>query len=298
MSGKKEKKMKLGTHNGNFHADEVFATAFLLKLYPQAQIVRSREADVLVACDIVYDVGHGIYDHHARDKEYRDNGIPFAASGLIWRDFGKKILQKEGLDEPKLVDSLVAEIDEKFVQPIDAQDNGVNIDKSMPILDIAGVVRLLNPAWDREASDDELFEKAVAFASLVFNAYLDKMLAGSRAVPLVQQAFDTRQIPQLVILEQGCPWEKTLLQLDHQEEVLYVIRPGKNGQYTIQGVPQKIGAFAVRKQFPQDWGGLEGEELVHATHVEGAIFCHSGLWLAVAQTLDGAIQMGKLAIQA
>src|SRR5690242_9388749 len=127
MSEMKENTMKLGTHNGSFHADEVFATAFLLKLYPQAQIVRSREKDVLSACDIVYDVGRGKYDHHARDKEFRENGIPFAASGLIWRDFGKQILQKEGVDDPNLVNSLVAEIDENFVQPLDAQDNGVNI---------------------------------------------------------------------------------------------------------------------------------------------------------------------------
>jgi uncharacterized UPF0160 family protein len=290
--------MKLGTHNGTFHADEVFATAFLLKLYPHAQIIRSREEEVLATCDIVYDVGRGKYDHHARDKEYRDHGIPFAASGLIWRDFGKEILQKEGLDESTLVDSLFAEVDEIFVQPLDAQDNGVHIEKSMPILDIAGMVRLFNPAWDSAESDDEMFQKAVAFASLVFNSYLDKMLANYRAIPLVQRSFETRQIPQLVILEQGCPWEKTILRLDQQEEVLYVIRPGKNGQYTIQGVPPKIGSFAVRKQFPHDWGGLEGEELVHVTHVEGAIFCHSGLWLAVAQTLDAAIQMAKLAIHA
>ncbi|XP_069133181.1 MYG1 exonuclease-like [Argopecten irradians] len=66
--------MKIGTHNGSFHCDEVLA-CFLLRQLPQykdAQIKRTRDPAVLDTCDIVVDVG-GVFDpeknkfdHHQR----------------------------------------------------------------------------------------------------------------------------------------------------------------------------------------------------------------------------------------
>ncbi|WCK53178.1 MYG1 family protein [Aneurinibacillus sp. Ricciae_BoGa-3] len=290
--------MKLGTHNGPFHADEVFATAFLLNLYEDAEIIRTRKEDILQTCDIVYDVGRGKYDHHTRDKEYRENEIPYAASGLIWRDFGREILRKEGVDDPAVEEEFFNEVDEVFIQPLDALDNGINIEKSMPILDIAYVVKLMNPAWDADESEEESFWKAVTFAKSVFYSYLNKLLSSHRAYPFIQRAFEAREVPEILILETGCPWGKALTSLDEQNKVLFVITPRDNGQFTVQGVRSEPGSFAVRKNFPDSWAGLEGEELERATHVPGSIFCHSGLWLAVADSLAGAVQLAKLAIQA
>jgi uncharacterized UPF0160 family protein len=289
--------MKLGTHNGPFHADEVFATAFLLNLYEDAEIIRSRKEEVLQTCDIVYDVGRGKYDHHTRDKEYRDNNIPYASSGLIWRDFGREILRKEGVDESAVEEELFNEIDEIFIQPLDALDNGINIEKSMPIVDIAFVVKLMNPAWDAHESEEEAFWKAVTFAKNVFDNYLNKTLSNHRAFPFVQRAFEARQTAEILVLELGCPWGKALGLLDEHDEVLFVITPRNNGQFTVQGVRAEPGSFAVRKNFPDSWAGLEGEELERETNIPGSIFCHSGLWLAVADSLEGAIQMAKLAVE-
>ena len=66
--------IKIGTHNGAFHCDEVLACS-MLKLLPKfkdAVIIRSRDPKVLETCDIVADVG-GIfdpitnrYDHHQK----------------------------------------------------------------------------------------------------------------------------------------------------------------------------------------------------------------------------------------
>ncbi|UOF92475.1 MYG1 family protein [Fodinisporobacter ferrooxydans] len=290
--------MKLGTHSQTFHADDVYATVFLLHVYNDAEIVRSREEDVLKSCDIVYDVGRGKYDHHSRDKMYRENGIPYAASGLIWRDFGKQIIKNAGIQEADVIETIAREIDEEMVQPLDAIDNGIEIEKSLPILDIASVVRLMNPAWDAEDSEDEAFQKAVSITNVIFSEYLNKKLAGYRAVPIVKRAFETREMSQLLVLPKGCPWEKTLLRLDQKKEVLFVITPRKNGQFTIQSVPPQSGSFAKRKPFPDDWGGLEGKQLESVTGVPGSVFCHTGLWLAVAASLDGAIQLAKLAIDA
>ena len=72
------------THAGKFHADDVFATALLQIIRPDIRITRG----FVVPDDfdgIVYDIGFGMFDHHQEPREYRANGIPYAAFGLLWR---------------------------------------------------------------------------------------------------------------------------------------------------------------------------------------------------------------------
>ncbi|MGH0180566.1 UNVERIFIED_CONTAM: hypothetical protein FKN15_004571 [Acipenser sinensis] len=66
--------LRIGTHNGTFHCDEVLA-CFLLKQLPEykdAEIVRTRDPALLSECDVVVDVGGEFdpkrhrYDHHQR----------------------------------------------------------------------------------------------------------------------------------------------------------------------------------------------------------------------------------------
>lgn len=59
----KRKIMKIGTHNGSFHCDEALG-CFLLKqtdAFKSADIIRTRDEDILKDLDVVIDVG-GKYD--------------------------------------------------------------------------------------------------------------------------------------------------------------------------------------------------------------------------------------------
>ncbi|MFZ5352328.1 MAG: MYG1 family protein [Bacillota bacterium] len=68
------------------------ATAILKLLY-DIEVVRTRDLSILGNLDIVYDVGDGEFDHHNIKLEYRENGTPYAACGLIWRKFGREAIQ-------------------------------------------------------------------------------------------------------------------------------------------------------------------------------------------------------------
>ena len=62
-----KKRYKIGTHDGAFHCVEVLACA-MLKLLPEynnAQIVRTRNPELLAECDVVVDVG-AVYDHKTK----------------------------------------------------------------------------------------------------------------------------------------------------------------------------------------------------------------------------------------
>ena len=61
----------------------------------------------------MYDIGDGKYDHHQKNSRVRENGVPYAAFGLLWEQFGHELLSK--------VDAQA--FDEYFIQPIDQSDN-------------------------------------------------------------------------------------------------------------------------------------------------------------------------------
>lgn len=59
----KRKMVKIGTHSGSFHCDEALG-CFLLRqtnTYRDAEIIRSRDEEVLHDLDVIIDVG-GKYD--------------------------------------------------------------------------------------------------------------------------------------------------------------------------------------------------------------------------------------------
>ena len=85
--------MKASTHDGRFHADEIFALAVLKLIFPDLGITRSRDEIIYKNADIIVDVGHVyepenlIFDHHQRGFLLkRESGIPYASFGLVWKN--------------------------------------------------------------------------------------------------------------------------------------------------------------------------------------------------------------------
>lgn len=74
----------LVTHSGRFHADEVMASVILTKVFPAAEIRRTRAADwITPASDrVIYDVG-GAYDASARIFDHHQQVITGKATGRV-----------------------------------------------------------------------------------------------------------------------------------------------------------------------------------------------------------------------
>ena len=156
--------MKIATHPGNFHADDVFAVAVLGLVHGPLELVRTRDEARLAAADVRVDIGGrsdpstGDFDHHQRaGAGERANGIRYASFGLVWRAFGAGLA---GSDEA------AEAIDERLVQGVDANDTGQTI--SQPLVDsirpmtVSGVIAAMNPAWDEEltpAQEDARFAR-------------------------------------------------------------------------------------------------------------------------------------------
>lgn len=286
--------MLIGTHHGKFHADDVFALAILKQLYPTADVLRSRDLQRLAECDIIVDVGGGKYDHHTTDKVYRENGIPYASAGLIWRDFGEKVIEKYGAIDQ--ISSLIRTIDEKLIQAIDADDNGVQLDKDWRIKSISDVVEGFNPAWNSDGDEDEAFHTAVAFAGKILMNHIGSEISRLDAVEVVENAYRNREQKDLLVLRQFCPWTETLLSVDMKEEVLFVVYPDSTSGYRVQVVPQVAGSFQARKKLPEAWAGKTDDELGRLVGIPDAVFCHPARFIAGATSLESALKMARQAI--
>ena len=107
--------MKFITHGGMYHADDVLSTCLLALVFGYHKVVRTNSDNIVIEDDdIIFDVGGGKFDHHQIGAEVRDNGIPYAAFGLLWREYSPKL----GL-HPWAAEL----IDKEFVQMMDETDN-------------------------------------------------------------------------------------------------------------------------------------------------------------------------------
>jgi uncharacterized UPF0160 family protein len=263
--------------------------------------------------DIVIDVGgkHGqdgdvlFLDHHQRDGAgKRANGIPYAAAGLVWSDFGRELLQ---LSYPALgqqeAERVWAIIDRDFISPIDAADNGFKpsnkVGDTKP-LTLSTVISWGNPPWYEQGDFDLEFQGAVEFATAAFRRALAHAYGTVLAESEVKAGLDSRTDPRVLVLERFCPWQETIFEINEKEVLFVVFRQSSGGRETwlCQCVPNALGSFGKRKPLPSGWGGLRDAGLQEFTGVSDAIFCHAGLFITGAGSKEGALRLAQLALDA
>lgn len=266
------------THGGVFHADDVFSTALLKILNPDIKIVRGFSVPENFT-GIVYDIGRGKYDHHQKNARVRGNGVPYAAFGLLWEQFGQTLLCREDAEL----------FDECFIQPMDQADNtGVYNAFSMIISDML-------PTWQEKSGQmEEAFWKAVDFAKGILERRLKQIQADRDAYEIVYQKADECK-DGILYLEKVVPW-KDALQV-HDSDIFYVIYPSIRGGYNIQAVPDREDETVLRRSFPLKWRGASPQELQDITGIPDLTFCHMSGFLSAAETLEGAYRAAWLALQ-
>ena len=295
------------THSGKFHTDDVFAVAVLLLILEQSQrryqIIRTRDEAVIekyqqmardpVAKHDVYvlDIGNAyekqfdLFDHHqSRGAGSRENGIEYATLGLVWEKYGKRLVNGS---------ELVKYIDEKFVQNIDAPDNGRMTYKTvhpdlapLQIQDIVG--KFHKPLYDNEDFDSQ-FIRSVEFAKAllprIFAYYEQKLVAREAAGSVYANATDKR----VMIDDSYVP----ATEFARFAEPLLVVTPRDDGKWQILTVREESDDMTTaRIAFPEPWWGLRDRELEQVSGVKGAIFCHrSGDFLTVSSTKETALEL-------
>ncbi len=281
------------THNGNFHADDVFSVALFKRLLPSFELIRTRDPEIISKADIVIDVGlehdpeRDRFDHYQKGGAgARENGIPFSSFGLIW--------QKYGVEACESNEEVAAAVDAGLVSTIDAIDCG-HVEGVQEGISLSHTIGMFNPTWQEDTHFDEAFDEAVEFASRLLGRFIAASRGGISAKAIVAKAIEDAADPRVIVLEQYTPWKRTVHNLS--DEALYVLYPAPTGEWRIQCVPVEHGSFENRKPLPASWAGLNGAELQAATGIADAVFCHNGLFIAGAQSFEGTMQMAEMALQ-
>jgi uncharacterized UPF0160 family protein len=295
--------VRVATHPGGFHADDVFAVAALRLAHPAevVDVVRTRDAAQHAAADVRVDVGGrddpstGDFDHHQKGGAgARPNGIRYASFGLVWKAFGAHVCggSQEAADA----------IDERLVQGVDANDTGQTIMESLVgdvrPMTVSGVIGALNAAWDEQldaAAEDARFEEAVALAQGILARQVEGAAAFQRARGLVRDAIAAAAAddPRVVELPSNLPWRETIVA--EAPEARLVLYPKSDG-WGLVAVPVAAGSFENRMDLPAAWAGLAGAELAAETGVQDALFAHTARFYASAGSRDGVIALARLAL--
>ena len=283
--------IKIATHNGGFHTDDVFAVATLQLVHgtENVEIIRTRDEAVLTNADVVVDVG-GVYDvetkrfdHHQIGGPVRDNGIPYAAFGLVWREYGEAVTgSKEVADE----------IERALVLAVDAGDSGVSLyelkNSDIPPFELYQVTRSFLPEWGSVKNKDEAFFEAVTFARALLSRIIVKKQAEQKMKELIAETYKNTADKRVLVFDRAVSTGPCV----EYPEVLLVVSPdeSENGQWIVSTVRKDYNTFAGRVRFPEAWGGLRDEELSAASGIADAVFCHKGGFIFVAGSKEGALE--------
>ena len=273
------------THAGNFHADDVFSSMFMARLYGDIILIRLNDYKD-DGSKIAFDIGLGKFDHHqANYNKKRANGIHYCGFGLLWQEYGLKYLRKIKVKYPEKVFNI---LDELLVIQIDAIDNGEYfIDAPFNIYTLAGLIEQFRPKIGKKEDENECFLKAVSFADIIFEQILNDAIGKVYALNEIEKK--KRSIKDnILILDKYIPYEYAIFKLEL--DVNFVVYPSNRGCYAAHTVPTKYKGFTPKIPFKKEWAGLRDEELQKVSGIKTAHFCHKKLFLATATTKEDALK--------
>jgi uncharacterized UPF0160 family protein len=301
-------KLKVVTHNSTFHADDVFGVAVVALVHgglDALEVTRTRDESIIAAADIVLDVG-GIhdpkarrFDHHQQGAGVRENNLPYAAFGLLWKEFGPEICGDE---------AVAADVESRLVMANDALDNGVEVSTALydgvKPYDLGAYVSAHNLTWREEEEfgatfvqkQDEAFITLVPWAMKLIEREVRRSKDKLAAAALVRAAYDAAEDKRIVVLDQYYPYQDVI---ENLSEPLFVVYPNKADKtWCAKAVRKDSISYGNRLDFPAAWASKRDADMAAVSGVPDAIFCHTKLFLAVARSKEGAIELARKAVEA
>ena len=289
--------IKVAVHSGGFHADDVFAMATLqLHLGVESvEIIRTRDDEVLNKCDWVMDVG-GVYDpekrrfdHHQKGAPVRENGIPYAAFGLVWKHYGEGICGSAEVAE---------KIEEKLCVAIDASDNAISIWQpgqfDLQPLEWDDILQSWRAESSTEEDMDEQFVAAVEIAREYLKRIIQRTTIKVGLSQIAAELYEAATEHSILISDVYVPRSEFI---KHEDVNVIVFPRGLDSTpgWVAVGVQKTKADYDTRVRFPESWSGLNDFELAEVSGIKYAKFCHKDRYMFIAESKESAIKAAELA---
>lgn len=297
----KKPRVTIATHSGRFHSDDVFGVAtlcLLLENENEIEIIRTRDmekiqvADYAVDTGFVYDPESNRFDHHQEGGAgKRENGIPYASFGLVWKKYGPTVCGSSDIADT---------IEGKLVLPIDARDNGIdihtNIYPGVSPFEFRDITWAFRTTWKEDvALLYENFLMVVDFAKKILKREIIQERDMSESKLIMRDVFESSDDKRLLILDKPYPWDEFA---SSNEEILLVVYPKvEDNTWAVQSARNNLKSYESRCPLPLLWAGKNNKELELVSGISGAIFCHNGRFIAGAITKEATIELAKIALR-
>lgn len=286
---------KFITHSGVFHADDVFATAFLDLYFTNISVIRLDSVPLNVDNDvIIYDIGKGKFDHHQKEARIRDNGIKYSSFGLLFEEYGLSFLERLKIENKEEVyDYLVKD----FILSIDAIDNGEfpSVTANYKVKTVSDIIKLYNPSYGSNDTSNENFVKAVNVAESIFSFELKNVCGKVKASKKVKELLKNNNTD-ILLLDEYLPYEEVILTGNYNTKL--VIYPSNRGGYCVKTVPISLEDKNSRVYFPLKWAGLVNEDLEKTSGIKDITFCHVNRFLVATKSLEAALKVASVTMDA
>jgi len=273
-------------HSGQFHADEVTATAIIYLLQgAMPKITRTRDPVLLVVNSsdaLVIDVGgkydpeNGYYDHHQKEFTVtHPEGSPKASAGIIWETYGNALVKKLSADVDDSVSFAAAELVRKeLILPVDAIDTGFYRPKEGEY-HFSHVISSFNQKDIFSTAQDDAFLTAVMFATTILKNVILKAIDKATEHNKVLELIKTSEGNTLVLPE-FMDWEPLVKRYNEEnptgDYIAYVVFPS-GGEYRIRAVGE-------RDYFNSDYN-----------YVSPKVFIHKAGFIGGTKTLPEALAL-------
>lgn len=294
--------MKLITHNGRFHYDEILSSAILLKLYPDAEIIRTRDNEVIEKGDIVYDVGAIFdpktkrFDHHQAtfaETFSPTYNIKLSSSGLIYKYFHKELLSLYGIESTtEIYDTIVDKVYSEFFLHADAIDNGYSIYGEIRPRNVTDLVGAFNSEDGGELGElqDRRFYEALGIVSRDLENYLNRIKVWANSYEYVEQKIRNTDGPIVILDKHYSPSLILEIESKYGKNFKFMVFPS-NDVYKVIAIPRSKGSSETKNPLKKEWRGLRYEELSRVSGIQECIFVHSSGFMGINKTFENALKM-------
>ena len=258
---------KVITHNGVFHADEVFAIALLSRFDYVSEIIRTRDSSVIEKAlsddnTIVIDCG-GQYDPLMMNFDHHQDLNLSASNMLILFALKHHIL--DDVYALKLAKKLFLAISDYDVNRKNVHGQWAEFNKGKNFMNMNHMIASFN----RNPSDDvlqmEYFEKAVEFAMQIIDNISYQIEEEIKA----EFIYDNKEVINdcVAVFSEFCPiWKE-------KDEFIFVIQPNPQGW-----------ALMSKNSSKYPLPDIKHKDL---------IFAHKGKFIAVFSTKEAAIEVAS-----
>ena len=318
----------IATHNGSFHADDVFGVSVLMAIKggkgtPGLKLIRTRDPELIAKADYAVDVGGiwdpatGRFDHHQKGFDgRRPSGVLYASAGQVWAAHGEQFVLGLVAQAPRSATpcdvtseeaaAVAKAIDDDLVQYLDMADTGAassapgfyGLSMLLSSFNLTGAderyYRTKTDTMVDRAKYEAFMRACQVMTTLLTNIAHDK-LDKLRSADLVRNSERVDDGRILILKDAGLSWFDVVCY--EMPDVLFVLYPDSSDQqYQLRTVPVQPDSFKARKDLPRAWAGLRNEDLAKVTGVADAVFCHNSVFIGGAKSLDGVLQMARLAL--